>query len=264
MRWLSGTIFLLLSAGVAHAAWSPALVTVPKGQLAPFWGQRQKQSGAIEVIEVQSFQVMTAPVTNAEFQNFLREDSEWSKSKVKRIFADEGYLEQFENKLKLKRPALAAAPVTAVSWFAARAFCERYGMRLPMVAEWEYIGVASETKANASRDPEFLQTILDWYSEPRAKSGLHSVRRGRPNLYGIYDLHSLIWEWVEDFNSSLQQGEGRGEGSLNKDLFCGAGGASGANKEDYAAYMRFAFRSSLKGSSTVWNLGFRCIKDLPK
>ena len=117
-------------------------------------------------------------------------------------------------------------------------------MRLPTVAEWEYIGAASKDKANASRDPEFLQTILDWYSVPRDPGGLSPVRRGRPNLYGIYDLHSLIWEWVEDFNSSLQAGEGRSEGSLNKDLFCGGGGASGANKEDYAAYMRFAFRSS--------------------
>ena len=264
MRNFLLTIILLYPIFAAHADLQPAMVTLPKGQLTPFWSQPQKGSGIVEAVEIQSFQTMSAPVTNAEFQAFLRKNSEWTKAKVRRIFAEKGYLEQFENDFRLKKSIRPDSPVTFVSWFAARAYCDYYQMRLPTVLEWEFMGIANETKANASRDPDFLQAILNWYSEPKKTGGLSAVRQGRPNFYGIYDLHSLIWEWVEDFNSNLQGGEGRGEGALNKDLFCGAGGASGANKEDYAAYMRFAFRSSLKGSSTVWNLGFRCAKELLK
>jgi formylglycine-generating enzyme required for sulfatase activity len=43
-------------------------------------------------------------------------------------------------------------------------------------------------------------------------------------------------------------------------MFCGAGALSSADKENYAAFMRFAFRSGLKGKSATWNLGFRCAK----
>lgn len=256
MKGFLGAILILMSVAAAHAEWQPTLVDVPKGQLLPFWSRPAQNGAAPERIEVQGFHAMTAPVTNAEYREFLRLNPEWSKSRVKRIFADSGYLES-------NKTAPASAPVTSISWFAARAFCERYNMRLPTVVEWEYMGTASETSPDAGRDPKFLQTILDWYSEPRTGRALPSVRRSRPNYYGVYDMHSLIWEWVEDFNSNLQSGEGRGDGSVNKDLFCGGGGVSG-NKEDYASYMRFAFRSSLKGASTVWNLGFRCVKDLEK
>jgi sulfatase modifying factor 1 len=73
-------------------------------------------------------------------------------------------------------------------------------------------------------------------------------------------MHGLIWEWVDDFNSSFVTGESREDSSFNKDMFCGAGSLSSTDKENYAAYMRFAFRSSLKGKNAVWNLGFRCVK----
>ncbi len=254
----------MILAGTAHATWRPSLVTIPKGQLTPFGSPLKDKAGVPQTIDIRSFQVMTVPVTNSDFSEFVGENREWSKSSVKSIFAETGYLEDFASDQKLKKSALPRAPVTFVSWFASRAFCENVGMRLPTTAEWEYLAAANESKANANRDPEFLQTILNWYSEPREKGGLRQVGRGRANFYGLYDLHSLIWEWVDDFNSSLQGGEGRAEGSLNKDLFCGGGGAIGANKEDYAAYMRFAFRSSLKGSSVIWNLGFRCVKDIVK
>lgn len=89
---------------------------------------------------------------------------------------------------------------------------------------------------------------------------MESVGSIYKNIYGVWDLHGLIWEWVEDFNSIFVTGESREDGNFNKNLFCGSGGLNGANKEDYAAYMRFAFRSSLKGNSSVWNLGFRCVR----
>lgn len=74
------------------------------------------------------------------------------------------------------------------------------------------------------------------------------------------DLHGLIWEWVEDFNTIFVTGESREDSSFNKNMSCGAGAMSGADKENYAAFMRFAFRSSLKGKSSAWNLGFRCVR----
>lgn len=228
--------------------------TVPAGRLNLFWLTPVTTKKAPSKIKIPSFQMMKYPVTVAQYEKFLQESSGWSRSSVAALFADASYLESWDVQLKNKQ-----SPVTYVSWFAARAFCEFYGMRLPTVNEWEYVAAASETKSDANKNEVFLKRILDWYGEPRGDA-LKSVGSIYKNLYGIWDLHGLIWEWVEDFNTLFVTGESREDTSFNKNMFCGAGSMSGADKENYAAFMRFAFRSSLKGRSSAWNLGFRCVR----
>ena len=104
-----------------------------------------------------------------------------------------------------------------------------------------------------------MSRILEWYGSTHEK--LKPVQSIYRNKYGLYDFHGLVWEWVGDFNSNFVTGESREDSSLNRDLFCGAGGLASGDKENYAAFMRFAFRSSLKGNSAIWNLGFRCVKE---
>lgn len=237
-------------------------VLIPAGKLNPFWTRPKKEEDKAEPIQVQSFRMMIHPVTNFEFSKFLRRRTDWQKSKVRRIFADEHYLGQLNEKGESKDKSQANAPVTFVSWFAARDYCESIGMRLPTLSEWEYVAAANDTKVDATKDPDYLAEILNWYSQPENKKGLSSVGKRKANYFGVHDLHGLVWEWVDDFNSNLITGESRSDGGLDKNLFCGAGGMSGTDKENYAAFMRFAFRSALKGSSTTWNLGFRCVKEV--
>ena len=84
---------------------------------------------------------------------------------------------------------------------------------------------------------------------------------GEKNGYGVYDVHGLVWEWTADFNSAILSGDAR-DGGADVKLFCGAGASSARNVDDYPAFMRFAFRSSLKANYCIHNLGFRCAKDL--
>lgn len=258
---LSFVLALHIISGAETAA-DGKLVLIPGGELKPFWILPKGPKGPAEPIQIQPFQTMIFPVTNSEFLNFVRRQPEWRRSNVRRVFADRNYLSQFSEDLKLKAGVHANSPVSFISWFAARAYCADVEMRLPALAEWEYMAAASEKSPDASQNAEFLNRILEWYGQPRAQSGLEPVGKRSANYYGVHDLHGLVWEWVDDFNSNLITGEGRTDGSLNRDLFCGAGGMSGGNKENYAAFMRFAFRSALKGASTTWNLGFRCVKDV--
>jgi formylglycine-generating enzyme required for sulfatase activity len=246
----------------APAALGAKLIPVPAGTLEPFWAEEKNPASPepkAPPIEVGAFSAQATAVTNADYLRFVKAHPRWRKSKVSPLFADATYLRQFAGDLTLAKGISPRAPVTHVSWFAAMAYCEAQGLRLPSTNEWEYMAAASETKANASRDQAFLNRILEWYAmggSPR----LPPVRSTYKNIYGLYDLHGLIWEWTEDFNSNFVTGESREDGTLNRNLFCGAGSFSGADKQNYAAFMRFAFRSSMTGKGSVWNLGFRCVK----
>lgn len=93
---------------------------------------------------------------------------------------------------------------------------------------------------------------------------LPSVGTVYRNVWGIHDMHGLIWEWTRDFNTALVTGESRGDAALERRLFCGAASIGASDFRDYAAFMRFAFRSSLRADYTVGSLGFRCAKDIPR
>ena len=201
------------------------------------------------------------PVTNGDFLEFVRANPRWQRSQVKKIFADEFYLKNWAGDLDLGSNAPANVPVTDVSWFAAKAYAQWKGKRLPTVAEWECAASASSTQANGEQDTEFKRQVLKWYCTP-ATAKLSPAGLGQANFWGVHDLHGLVWEWVADFNSALLTGGAQGDTGLDRRLFCGGGAQGAADVQDYPAFMRYAFRSSLKADYCVHNLGFRCAKDL--
>ena len=211
-------------------------------------------------VTVAPFLLDRRPVTNARYAEFLRGHPEWQRSRVSRLFADRSYLRHWRGDLDPGPAAPPDSPVIQVSWFAARAYCAARGLRLPTVAEWELAAAADETRRDASRDPTFLGRLRDGYARP-TPAVLPAVGGGRPNAWGVEDLHGLVWEWTLDFNSALVSGESRGDASLERSLYCGSGASNAADFTDYAAFMRFAYRSSLEASYTTANLGFRCACD---
>ena len=229
-----------------------SMAHIKEGSYVPLYGPVNKQQ-----VFVSSFDIDKYPVTNAQFLAFTNGYPNYSKSKIKGLFSEKNYLDYWESDTSFA-PYHPNAPVTNVSWFAAKNYCECQGKRLPTMDEWEYVAMADEKNADARTKEEFNKYILSWYEKP--KSFLNPIGSTFKNYWGVYDMHGLIWEWVDDFNSSFVTGESREDSSFNKDMFCGAGALSSNDKENYAAFMRFAFRSGLKGKSSVWNLGFRCVK----
>ena len=238
-----------------------ALVRIPAGSYVPLYATPRDADGATPAQprprrRVAAFTMAVTPVTNAEYLEFVRLHPEWRRSNVKPLFADAAYLRHWRDDLELGERAPGSSPVVNVSWFAARAFLKWRGQRLPTVDEWEYAAAASETKPDASRDPAFLDRLRGWYARPTAEP-LPAVGSAFRNVYGLHDLHGLVWEWTLDFNSALITGESRGDASLERSLYCGSGAAGASDFENYAAFMRFALRSSLEARYSVGNLGFR-------
>jgi formylglycine-generating enzyme required for sulfatase activity len=208
-------------------------------------------------IHVARFELDRHPVTNAEFLLFVARHPQWRRGSVAVLFADDDYLSHWASAERLGASAQPDQPVTRVSWFAARAYCEAAGGRLPGWYEWEFAAAADERHADARRDPAWRARILDWYAQP-ANHPLRRVGSGPANYYGVQDLHGLVWEWVEDFNALMVSSDSRDQGDPDKLEFCGTGALSLQDKDNFAVLMRVAFLSALEARSTSRSLGFRC------
>ena len=240
----------------------PRMVHVPAGSYLPLYGAASaaRPAGTVRPrVKVGSFDMDVRAVTNAEYLEFVRDHPEWRRSRVKPLLSDASYLRHWAGDLELGPNASATSPVVHVSWFAARAYLKAAGKDLPTVDQWELVAAASATRRDASRDPQFLEQLRLWYGRP-TPARLPAVGSGVRNVYGVSDLHGLIWEWTLDFNSSLVTGESRADSGLDRTLYCGNGAAGAADFDDYAAFMRYAFRSSLEARYNVANLGFRGVK----
>lgn len=214
------------------------------------------------IVDVAAFRIDRLPVTNRQFFAFVSEQPRWQKNKVSRLFAEVQYLQhwRYQDSTQSWRPEAGAldSAVANVSWFSAQAYCQAQGKRLPSVAEWEYVASASQTQADGGQEPGYQQRILSWYARPNSQTPV-TVGQTPANYWGVRDLHGLHWEWTEDFNSSLVSGESRADSSIDQKLYCAAGSAGAADPSDYAAFMRYGFRSSLQAKFALPNLGFRCV-----
>ncbi|WP_428231522.1 formylglycine-generating enzyme family protein [Flavobacterium sp.] len=243
-------ILIFLAQLTFESAQHNKMVPIKEGSFVPLYGATTK-----DPVSVKTFFLDVYPVTNIEYLKFIKKNSNYSKSKIKGIFADKSYLAYWKNDFDFGN-VNPKAPVTNVSWFAAKKYCECQGKRLPTIDEWEYAAMANERKIDARTKTEFNKYILSWYE--KSKTYENEIGKTFKNYWGVYDMHGLVWEWTFDFNSSFLSGESRKDKSEDKNLFCGAGSVNATDLMDYAAFMRYAFRASLKAQYSTRNLGFRC------
>lgn len=236
------------------AAAEPRDARIPGGEFATVL----PPAAAVKTTNVRAFRLERALVSNADFARYVRKTPEWRRDRVAKLFADEGYLKHWSSP-DSPGEDIARQPVTQVSWFAASAYCEAQGKRLPRWYEWEFAAAASDKAADARADPAWRQRILDWYSKS-ASGGLPDAGVSAPNYYGVRDLHGVAWEWVEDAGGMLVSDDGREQGD-GSGRFCGVGAASFEQKENYAMLMRIAMLSSMKASYTSGSMSFRCAAD---
>lgn len=211
---------------------------------------------------VNRFELDITPVTNAQFHDFVQQHPAWQRERASRLFVDDGYLAHWSADGS-PFAGQSRKPVVRVSWFAASAYCESRGARLPRWYEWELAAAASPDKQDARDDPQWRQQLLNWYSQSSAAEQLPNVGESEANFYGVKDLHGVVWEWVEDYNGLLVGADNREQGGADQLKFCGAGAVNMEQKENYAVLMRVAMLSSLEAHYTTRNLGFRCARDLP-
>jgi sulfatase modifying factor 1 len=260
MRRLAAMLMVLLpiagiAGGIVGAGTASRYVGLPGGTFRSVLKYEDAKDG----VRIAPFALMREPVTNAQFLAFVTKHPQWRRDRVASVFAESRYLSQWRSATELGPTALPQQPVTWVSWFAADAYCQSIGARLPTWSQWEYAAAADETRRDARQDPAWRERILAWYSRP-SNTALPRTGLQTQNAYGVQDLHGLVWEWTDDYSALLVSGDNRNQGDADTAKFCGAGALSMDDRENYAVLMRVAMLSSLEGADATANLGFRCAR----
>jgi len=175
------------------------MVLVPAGAFAMGQAHGDKDERPVHDVHLGAFCMDLTPVTNSQYAAFLNEMGNRKEGGKK--WLDTDCLEcPLLVRIKEKQGAFipksgyADHPAIKVSWYGAKAYCERAGKMLPTEAQWEKAargGLAGKKFPWGDSPDDKLANINGKNTTP--------VKSFPPNGYGLYDMAGNVWEWVEDW-----------------------------------------------------------------
>ena len=171
-----------------------------------------------------------------------------------------------------KTVALNNHPVTQVSWNDACAFCEFYDKTLPTEVQWEY--AASERGQKKNQLFYWGNDILvdnkymcnTWTSGYPDTIGFQDgfkytspISHFEANSLGIFDMAGNVWEWCYNWylpyegNVQIFPNEPEGKAQRGGSFLC---------NPNYCYGFRLSARSATSPESSLFHVGFRCVKNI--
>ena len=245
-------------------------------------------------VYVDAFYIDKYEVTNAQFKAFVDANPQWQKDRIDAKFHNGPYLYEWNGN---DYPAGEANhPVTDVSWYAAMAYAQWVGKRLPTEAEWEkaarggLVGkkypwgnvAPNGTQCNFADKNLSERWSEDWtetfgrnWSDENADDGysyIAPIGSYPPNGYGLYDMAGNAAEWCLDgydagfYRRSPRRNPLAGEMTLREVMTNYQNVTTnrvmrGGSWLFNARYMRVANRTWFSPTHSFMNLvGFRCAR----
>jgi formylglycine-generating enzyme required for sulfatase activity len=276
-----------ITTGVDPAVW----VTVPAGSF--LYGMHEA-----EVTLPYDYQIMVTDVTNAQYAAYLNQALAENKLKIQGKSADgvgavlgfypgdiyhgkkheeridagdwphyplgvAGARIAYDGKTFTPLTGYENHPVTMVTWFGAKAYCEAQGGRLPTEEEWEKAARGSIDNRAYPWGDQFDRNRANYYSsrdifEKTLGKGGDTTPVGFYNgntydgyvtmdgasPYGLYDMAGNVWQWTANIY----------EGTHYRYL-------RGGSKADYGYNLRVWTRNNVRPDYESPSIGFRCVMD---
>ena len=247
------------------------MVLIPAGefQMGSNDAEARVNEQPVHTVHVDAFYMDTHEVTNLDFKRFVLANPQWQKDRIPKALHDGNYLKHWTGN---NYPGgKANHPVTYVTWYAAMAYAEWVGKRLPTEAEWEKAARGGKTGLKYP----WGNTI----SSGRANYGSNVgdttvVGNYSANGYGLYDMSGNVWEWCLDaYNADFYFSSPRNNPLSDVNTLSNAnliiddytnvkssrvlrGGSWGGNADN----VRCAQRGSNTPTNTLNTYGFRCAR----
>ena len=136
-------------------------------------------------VHLDAFYMDKYETTNAQYKEFIDANPHWQKNRIPKKYHDGDYLKHWDG--NDYPPDKGNHPVVYVSWYAAMAYAEWRGKRLPTEAEWERAARGAWRTINADR-ANYGENVGD--TTP--------VGTYPPDKSGLYDMAGNVWEWCLD------------------------------------------------------------------
>ena len=142
-----------------------------------------QERSPVHTVSVDVFFIDEHEVTNLEYKKFVLANPRWGKDKIDSKFHNGLYLLRWNGN---DYPSgKADHPVVYVSWYAAMAYAQWAGKRLPMEREWVYVARGG---SHYTSEANHFNRVGD--TTP--------VGEYPPNGYGLYDMVGNVREWCLD------------------------------------------------------------------
>ena len=245
------------------------MVLIPAGEFEMGSRTGKNNERPVHTVYLDAFYMDIYEVTNAQYKIFVDANPQWQKDNIPEAYHDGVYLRLWDGNTYPE--GKADHPVVYVSWYAAMAYAEWAGKRLPTEAEWEkaarggLVGKAypwgdtiDTTRANHTRH----------FNAPIA------VGQYPPNGYGLYDMAGNISEWCLDeydpdfYATSPRENpfsKGTRQATINnfKVIKKKNRVLRGGCWSDNGLFLQVAYRDWGPQNYTSVFRGFRCVKDIP-
>ncbi len=181
------------------------MLPIPAGEFQI--GNNSKRKKLAHKVYVDAFYMDKYPVTNAQYKVFIDANPQWRKplkrnerNRTKKMllsilskYHDGDYLKHWDgNNFPIGK---ADHPVTHVSWYAAMAYSQWAGKRLPTEAEWEKAGRGGLT---GQKYPWGNTMDSNMVYCGKNVGETTSVGKYPANNYGLQDIVGNVWEWCLD------------------------------------------------------------------
>ena len=226
------------------------MILIPAGEFTMGTDDRLPDEGPAHKVSLPAYYIDKYEATNLQYKKFNDATNRRSPS-------------HFINRTYPK--GKADHPVTFVSWYDAKAYCEWAGKRLPTDAEWEKAARGTDARIfpwGNEFDDNKANTPLRWEALKRdGDTTPVGSFPGGVSPYGLYDMSGNVWEWTASWYLPYPGNKRKTEnyGEKYKVLKGGSWWDCSFYKCGISApsYNRAFFLPSTRTKS----FGFRCAKD---